>query len=210
MTTPPTEPSTPASPAAAAPFKRPILVVDDEPEMLFSVRNLLRREFDVHTAGSGAEGIQILQDHEIHLVITDQRMPEMSGVEFLRRVKCEHPGAMRLIFTGYADIRAVIDAINQGNVFRYIAKPWDPDDLLAALRAAGARYDQIVSRNRLLNELRAYEARCIAFKDGLLSGSLGSLTPDGVTEGVLLLKSGRDLIDRLDEALATSLREPMC
>src|SRR2546421_10637359 len=115
MTTQPTDPSTPAAAAAAAPFKRPILVVDDEPEMLFSVRNLLRREFDVHTAASGAEGIKILQEHVIHLVMTDQRMPEMTGVELLQRVKNEHPGAMRLIFTGYADVKAVVGAINRGD-----------------------------------------------------------------------------------------------
>jgi response regulator RpfG family c-di-GMP phosphodiesterase len=209
MTTQPTDPSIPAPAPAAAPFKRPILVVDDEPEMLFSVRNLLRREFDVHTAGSGAEGIQILQDHEIHLVITDQRMPEMSGVEFLRRIKCEHPGAMRLIFTGFADIRAVIDAINQGNVFRYITKPWDPEDLLAALREAGQRYDLIAGRNRLLNEMRAYEASCIGFKDDLLSGKLGTLAPEGVTEAERLVQQGRELLGRLDRTLKATEHEPM-
>ena len=78
----------------------------------------------------------------------------MTGVELLNRVKNEHPGAMRLIFTGYADIKAVIDAINQGNVFRYVTKPWDPEELVAALREAGARYDCIVRRNHLLAELR--------------------------------------------------------
>ena len=201
--------SAPAATPSTAPFRRPILVVDDEPEMLYSLRNLLRREFEVHTAASGAEGMKILETHVIHLVMTDQRMPEMTGVELLSRVKSEHPGAMRLIFTGYADIKAVIDAINQGNVFRYIAKPWDPEDLVAALREAGRRYDQIVRRNRLLNELREYEDRCVAFKDGLLSGKLGSLNPDGVTEGELLLQAGRNLITRLDETLAATAHEPM-
>src|SRR5947207_5136549 len=123
--------TTAAQTPAKSSFRRPILVVDDEPEMLFSVRNLLRREFDVHTAASGAEGIKILQEHVIHLVMTDQRMPEMTGVELLQRVKNELPGAMRLIFTGYADVKAVIDAINQGNVFRFVTTPWEPEDLLA-------------------------------------------------------------------------------
>ena len=192
------------------PAKRPILVVDDEPEMLFSLRNLLRREFEVYTAGSGAEGMKILADHEVHLVMTDQRMPEMTGVELLNRVKNEHPGAMRLIFTGYADIKAVIDAINQGNVFRYVTKPWDPEELLAALRDAGARYDCIVRRNGLLAELRAYEARCISYKDGLLSNQLGTLTPAGVDEAEQLLASGRALVARLDQTLAATAHEPTC
>jgi response regulator RpfG family c-di-GMP phosphodiesterase len=196
--------------AAAKPSKRPILVVDDEPEMLFSLRNLLRREFEVYTAASGAEGMKVLQEHEVHLVMTDQRMPEMTGVELLNRVKSEHPGAMRLIFTGYADIKAIIDAINQGNVFRYVTKPWDPEELLLALREAGRRYDYIAGRNGLLGELRAYEARCIAFNDGLLGGQLGTLTPAGVAEGEHLLRAGRDLITRLDQTLAATLHEPTC
>jgi response regulator RpfG family c-di-GMP phosphodiesterase len=199
-----------ASAAKPAGAKRPILVVDDEPEMLFSLRNLLRREFEVYTAGSGAEGMRVLEQREVHLVMTDQRMPEMTGVELLNRVKCEHPGAMRLIFTGYADIKAVIDAINQGNVFRYVTKPWDPEELLAALRDAGTRYDCIARRNHLLAELRAYEARCVAYKDGLLSGQLGSLTPAGADEAEQLLAAGRALIARLDATLAATAHEPTC
>jgi response regulator RpfG family c-di-GMP phosphodiesterase len=202
--------SSDATTAPPAPGKRPILVVDDEPEMLYSLRNLLRREFQVYTAGSGEEGIKILQEHEIHLVMTDQRMPEMTGVELLHRMKSDHPSAMRLIFTGYADIKTVIDAINQGNVFRYITKPWDPEELVKALRTAGERYDQIVERNRLLADLRAYEARCVAYAEGLLSETLGSLTPDGKIEGKFLLDAGLSLAKRLDKGLEATLREPMC
>jgi DNA-binding NtrC family response regulator len=198
------------SAAAPATFKRPVLVVDDEPEMLYSLRNLLRREFEVYTAGSGEEGIKILQEHPIHVVMTDQRMPEMTGVELLRRMKTEHPGAMRLIFTGYADIATVIDAINQGNVFRYITKPWDPEELVKALRTAGERHDQIIDRNRLLKDIRSYEARCVAYADGLLDGKLGKLSDEGVTIGKQLLVDGRALALRLDRGLEATLREPMC
>jgi len=196
--------------SAAVTSKRPILVVDDEPEMLYSLKNLLRREFEVYTAKSGEEGMKILQEHEIHLVMTDQRMPQMSGVELLHRMKSEFPGAMRLIFTGYADIKTVIDAINHGNVFRYITKPWDPEDLLKSLRDAGKRYDQIVKRNVLLSDLRAYETRCIAYADALVQGKLGTLTTEGKTDGLLLLSDGRSLAARLDGALETSLTDPMC
>ncbi|HET6246514.1 MAG TPA: response regulator [Tepidisphaeraceae bacterium] len=190
--------------------KRPILVVDDEPEMLYSLRNLLRREFEVYTARSGEEGIEILQQHEIHLVMTDQRMPMMTGVELLHRLKTEHPGAMRLIFTGYADIKTVIDAINQGNVFRYITKPWDPEELLGALREAGQRYDQIVDRNHLLSDLRNYEQRCVAYAGALLDGTLGTLTVAGTSDGKRLLSDGRALAARLDKGLEATLKEPMC
>jgi len=86
--------------------------------------------------------------------MTDQRMPEMTGVEFLRRVRGEHPDAIRLLFTGYADIKAVIDAINQGNVYRYITKPWDPDELQTIIRQAAEQYDLLAERKRLLAELQ--------------------------------------------------------
>ena len=98
--------------------------------MLSSVHDLLRLDYRVITRGSGAEALEVLRSsEEIHVVMSDQRMPGMSGVEVLRQAKAIRPETTRLLFTAYADIRAVIDAINQGHVFRYIAKPWDPDEL---------------------------------------------------------------------------------
>src|SRR5438876_9853498 len=114
----------------------PILVVDDEPEILYSLRGLLRREFEVHSAESAREAMEILKARPVHVVMTDQRMPEMTGVELLRQVQGEWPDAIRMVFTGYADIKAVIDAINHGRIFRYITKPWDPDELRSVLRQA--------------------------------------------------------------------------
>ena len=142
----------------------------------------------------------MLEQHPIHVVMSDQRMPEMSGVEFLRRVKIAHPEAIRVIFTGYADIHAVSDAINKGNVFRYVTKPWDPDDLFAVLREGGRQYDQIVGRNRLLEDLNSYAVRCDGFEAGMRAGELGTLTPNGVTEVESLLRTGRELLHRLDLA----------
>src|SRR5207249_3043226 len=130
--------------------KHPILVVDDEPEILFSLRALLRRDFDVHTAESGAEALEVLAQQPIHVVMTDQRMPELTGVELLTRVMGEWPDAVRMVFTGYADIKAVIDAINQGHIFRYVTKPWDPDELLSVLRQACEEYLRIAAQQRLL------------------------------------------------------------
>lgn len=197
-----------AAPTPAAPRrKRPILVVDDEPEMLLSLRDLLRREFDVHTAGSGQDGLRLLEEKEIHVVMSDQRMPQMTGVELLKRIKCEHPEAIRMIFTGYADIHAVIDAVNQGNVFRYVTKPWDPEELVLALRAAGEAYDRLADRNLLLADLRGYEQRCEAFDAGLKSGALGTLTAAGAAEVEVMARDGRALRDRLDRVLDPKARE---
>ncbi len=163
--------------------KHPILLVDDEPEILFSLRGLLRREFDLHTAQSGAEALEILHQQPIHVIMTDQRMPEMSGVELLRRARGEMPEAIRIVFTGYADIKSVIDAINQGQIYRYLTKPWDPDELCAMLHEACAQYDLIAERRRLLLDLRDYMANSQAAPDG--SGG----------------QSRSELLARLDRAL---------
>ena len=135
-----------------------VLVVDDEPDVIQSVKDLLRLEYNVLGATRASEGMRLLGEQEVHVVMTDQRMPEMSGVEFLHWARAEHPDTVRLLFTGYADLRAVIDAINQGNVYRYITKPWDPDELLAVIREACQRHDLLVDRKRLLQELEVKNA----------------------------------------------------
>jgi len=158
--------------------KHSILLVDDEPEILFSLRGLLRREFDLHTATSGAEALEVLHRHPVHVIMSDQRMPEMTGVELLRRVRGECPEAIRIVFTGYADIKAVIDAINQGQIYRYLTKPWDPDELIAVLHQACEHYDRLAQRRRLLGDVREHIAR----------------SPE--EEGA------KELLTRLDQALA--------
>jgi DNA-binding NtrC family response regulator len=136
--------------------KPPILVVDDEPDILFSLQALLRNDFEVHTAESGAEALEVLRHTPVHVIMSDQRMPAMTGAELLSRAKCECPRAVRLIFTGYADLKAVIDAVNRGEIYRYLTKPWDPDDLLAVLKDACARYEADAERDRLLADVWAF------------------------------------------------------
>ncbi|EMI22914.1 response regulator receiver modulated GAF sensor protein [Rhodopirellula maiorica SM1] len=133
-----------------------ILIVDDEPDVLFSLTGLLRRDFTVHTATSGSEALQIMAEHPVHVIMTDQRMPSMTGSELMQKVRNEHPEAVRIIFTGYADTRAVVDAINQGELYRYITKPWDPDDLLEMLKEAAQRHDVIDAREELMQRLGSY------------------------------------------------------
>ena len=93
------------------------------------------------------------------MIMSDQRMPGMTGVELLRHAKEIRPETTRLLFTAYADIRTVIDAINQGHVFRYLAKPWDSDELEAVVHQAVEHHDLIVEKNRLLAELQAANAK---------------------------------------------------
>src|SRR5438093_1056749 len=134
--------------------RKTILVVDDEPDVVRSVKDLLRLDYRVLGATRASEALEVMQKEPVQVVMSDQRMPEMSGVEFLRRVREMRPDAVRLLFTGYADIRAVIDAINQGNVYRYITKPWDPDELQTVIREACDRYDLVAERKQLVEELR--------------------------------------------------------
>ena len=140
--------------AAAAAERRTLLVVDDEPDVVKSVQDLLRYDYRVLGATSAEEARSLLAFNEVHIVMSDQRMPDTTGVEFLHDVREAYPDAVRLLFTGYADVKAVIDAINQGNVYRYITKPWDPDELQAALRDAVRLYDLRAERTHLLEELR--------------------------------------------------------
>src|SRR5258706_15389562 len=134
--------------------RHPVLVVDDESDVVASVKDLLRLDSKVLGAPRESKGLPLLAREPVHVVMADQRMPEPTGVELLAQVREKHPDAMRLLFTGYADIRAVVDAINRGSVYRYIAKPWDPDELMAIIREACDRYDLIAERRELLSELR--------------------------------------------------------
>lgn len=168
--------------------KHPILLVDDEPEILFSLQGLLRRDFELHIAESGRQALEILQSREIHVLMSDQRMPEMTGVQLMHLVKDAHPSVIRIIFTGYADIRAVIDAINNVGLYRYITKPWDPDELIEVLHQAAARYDDVAARQQLLTDLRAYLLQTQA------SAAAAALDD--------LANSGKQLLERLERAIA--------
>src|ERR671923_1847427 len=128
------------------PAKHCLLVVDDEPDVCDSIHDLLRREFHVLKAASAAEGCRLMQANEVHIVLTDQRMPQISGVELLTKVRVKYPRAIRMLFTGYADLEAIIAAINQCHIFQFLRKPWQPEELQAAIRQAAAEYDQMVAQ----------------------------------------------------------------
>jgi response regulator RpfG family c-di-GMP phosphodiesterase len=181
--------------------KHTVLIVDDEPEILYSLRGLLRHDFDVLTATSAYEAMNVLRRQPVHVIMTDQRMPETTGVEFLNQVRGVYPEAIRLIFTGYADIKAVIDAINRGSVYRYLTKPWDPDDLQAVLHQAAAEHDRRAERQRVLAELLDYREECRRVQEGLAGGRLGTLTPEGQAELTQLAATGQALYERLQRAL---------
>jgi response regulator RpfG family c-di-GMP phosphodiesterase len=106
-----------------------VLYVDDEEFNLSSFKASFRRNFHIHTAISGPEAIEILKEHTFDIIITDQRMPEMTGIQLLEYMLKNYPEPIRILLTGYSDIQAVIDAINKGQVYRYLTKPWNEDEI---------------------------------------------------------------------------------
>lgn len=118
-----------AMPMSAAAPKGRILCVDDEPNLLRALSWLLQKEFEVMTAANGHEALEMVRRHDFDVVISDQRMPEMSGVDLLRQVRVAAPRAMRILLTGYSDLDAVLRSVNESEIFRYVTKPWDVNEL---------------------------------------------------------------------------------
>ncbi len=130
-----------------------VLLVDDERNILNSLTRVFRKEgYNILTAEGGAEGLDLIRANKVSIVISDHRMPVMEGVEFLSRVKEASPETIRFMLTGYADIKAVMSAINKGEVYRYITKPWNDDELRSAVREALEHYN-LSAENRRLTEL---------------------------------------------------------
>jgi sigma-B regulation protein RsbU (phosphoserine phosphatase) len=132
----------------------PILYVDDEQDNLTVFNSAFRRDYEVHLATSGAEGLEILKKNPIQLIITDQRMPEMTGIQFLERIIPEYPDCIRMILTGFSDIEAIIQAINTGRVYRYITKPWSKEELKMNIDKALETYHLREQNRQLIEDLK--------------------------------------------------------
>jgi signal transduction histidine kinase len=144
-----------------------LLVVDDEVDVLESLRHQFHRTHRVLTASSGTQALDILQKDDVELILTDQRMPGMSGDVFLRRARQIQPDSIRMLFTGYADIQAVINAVNEGNIFRYILKPWDAAELETVIRQGAEQFDLLAERRRLVTELQEANTRLLQINEEL-------------------------------------------
>lgn len=147
-----------------------VLAVDDEPANQRAVRRTLASEWRVLTAGSGREALELMAREPVALVIADQRMPGMSGAEFLAETVERHPDVIRVVLTGYTDVETLIDAINRGHVYHYLGKPWDPRELRQVVRRGLERHAAAAERRRLLGALQAAAARaqCEAERKGRL------------------------------------------
>lgn len=156
-----------------------VLYVDDEESNLRIFKTAFRRHYNVYIAATVEEGINILTENEIHLIVTDQRMPKMSGVEFLTKILPDYPDAVRMILTGFSDVQAIIAAINSGRVYRYITKPWDKEELKNILDEALTSFEKErvkketiavleQEKSHLANEIDRLKSELV-FKDKIIS-----------------------------------------
>jgi len=202
-----------------------ILAVDDEIDALEMFEDSFRRDYNVFCAHSGNQAIQILKDHDIQLVFSDQRMPGISGIELLEKVKNEKPDAVRILTTGVTDLQTAIDSINRGNIHRYIPKPWNEDELrtvvadqlrIRALDEENKRLQEDYAREKLRagvkeeilqtvsHEFRTPLTTIIGYMELLEDGHFGSLGEEQQTIIDVVFQSGLYLRQILENILLLS------
>lgn len=136
-----------------------ILLVDDEPANLRILERLFRAEYNVVTAKSGGEALELLGQHDIALIVSDQRMPVMTGIDFLKKAAEMRPHTVRIILTGYTDVNALVEAINSGVVYKYATKPWVNEDLRQTVKRALQHYETIKAQHQFQLQNERLERR---------------------------------------------------
>ena len=155
-------------------MNRRVLFVDDEPNVLDGIRRVIHKKFDVSTAVSGAEALRLLEaEPEFAVIVSDMRMPEMSGVELLAEVKRSRPDMVRIMLTGNQDQKTAIEAVNRGEVFKFLTKPCEAATLTAALELSLRQYQLLTAERELLTRTLAGEPQGAA-------GCLGDRQARGV------------------------------
>lgn len=135
--------------------QRTLLLVDDEPNIVNALKRTLRKDgYRILTASCAEEGLSLLAEHEVGVILSDQRMPKTTGVEFLREVKQLYPKTMRIVLSGYTELESVTNAINEGAIYKFLTKPWDDDLLLKNIREAFEYHDMEQENQRLTLELQ--------------------------------------------------------
>lgn len=159
------------------PKKPKMLVVDDEPDNLDLLYRTFRRDFNVLRAESGVAALEVLAaEGEVAVIISDQRMPEMKGTEFLSKTVPQFPDTMRIILTGFTDVEDLVEAINSGQVYKYITKPWDPNELKLVVQRAAETYELLKQRTE---ELRRAHAQ-MALLSGITQAAQQAAKPEDV------------------------------
>lgn len=177
--------------------KARVLFVDDEPRVLTTMRVLFRGQYELFFADSGQKALELLKTQAVDVIVSDQRMPGMTGIELLRAARDLNPNAMRILLTGYSDLTAIIGSINDGEIFRFVNKPWSNNDLTTTLqRAVGAaRVSQAVAHK----EEAAASAAAGAVSVTVLPGAAAK--PAGKPAGVLVVDDDPSVPPRIQAVL---------
>ena len=144
---------------------RCLLLVDDEENILRALERLLRQDgYTILKAGGGEAGLELLKQHQVGVIISDQRMPGMTGVEFLSQVKELYPRTVRMVLSGYTELKAVTDAINKGAIYKFLTKPWEDELLRENVREAFRHFELTHENARLAAELEQARAELARLK----------------------------------------------
>ena len=175
---------------------RTILLVDDENNIISALKRTLRRDgYIILTANSGKEGLALLTQYEVGVIVSDQRMPLMSGVEFLRKVKLLYPKTLRIVLSGYTELESVTGAINEGAICKFLTKPWDDDLLRDNIREAFLQYEMERENLRLSQALQSANEKL-----SLLNQNLEQKVADKtreITHSINLLQISQEILEHL-------------
>ncbi|HVG19656.1 MAG TPA: response regulator [Blastocatellia bacterium] len=160
-----------------------ILAVDDEPANLRMLERLFRRDYRLITASNGEEALEVLKREDVSLIITDQRMPGMSGTQLLRESMGTNPHTIKIILTGYTDIEALVEAINTTRIHKFVSKPWDPVALKMVVQDAFREHEKYVQQRQLLETLTNLVRSCPAIFS--LEGEAGDPSGEIANENAL-------------------------
>lgn len=173
-----------------------LLLVDDEENILSALTRLLRRDgYRILRANSGAAGLELLKTEAVAVIISDQRMPEMTGVEFLSRAKERYPQTVRIVLSGYTDLKSITDAINEGAIYKFFTKPWDDELLRRNVREAFEHFNLRRENERLTQMLQhANEELRVLNRD--LERRVSEQTAE-LTQSIRVLEAARDILESL-------------
>ncbi|WP_347987061.1 response regulator [Methylomonas sp. AM2-LC] len=179
---------------------RTILLVDDEPNIISALKRTLRRDgYRILTAHSAEEGLNLLIDNDVGVIISDQRMPQMTGVEFLRKVKELYPKTIRLVLSGYTELESVTNAINEGAIFKFLTKPWDDELLLKNVRESFEYYEMELENQRLTKELADSNEKLFRLNQNL-EQQVQQKTRE-IVHNMTMLKVSQEILENLPIAI---------
>jgi len=180
---------------------RILLLVDDEPNILKALKRLLRRDgYTILLADGGAEALQLLEREAVNVIVSDHRMPIMTGIEFLAQVKQKYPDITRIVLSGFSDLDTITEAINEGNIYKFLAKPWDDTQIRTTIKEAFEQNELRIENSRLTEELKKANAGLI--QQNVETSSLLEQVVNHNSDGIIVIDGDRKVIFSNPSALS--------